>query len=1220
MPLSRHTPEHLFDRTWRPGHPHRPARGRIRSLFVLTLLVALLGLIFGYIRLTDADRVRAMAEEYLSDLLGTSVEVERASLSLFEGLRLDGIRVSAGERFGDVFTAGSLLVSYDPAVLLRGRIEATRIVAIDPVVRVIEDRDTGRWSFQSISDGLPDLPEVPAGPVDEERRLPLPLLLLRNAQLAYGEIASNRYVHRGTISIEAQLDPIPNSRRYSFRIASRSEREIGPVIEGVLGVGGEMIEASLPRFEIGRDLQAMLPAQVRTWWEEHALVGALRIPRFKLERGSDGRANFEVQASVDGAAMAVQPAEWLEPHELRRMTQANAAARSLRAMGLDRFGLLESVETSARAEPILLHDVSGTVTFTNDAVRVDSLLARHEDNWVMLSGRLGGYDARAPIQLRIESPRNKHLVIPQAPTYLGSLPPQVREIYHRLRPSGQCDLRLDLVRHRGDGRLDLSGQLEIVNGQFIFERFPYPVSRARGRLIFGTDPQTGREQLLIESVRGFGIPGSMNEGAIVEVNGKVSPLDHTSGIDIVVSGRNLFADDTLKAAMPPGTRRALRLFDPDGNGEFPKFAGGFVCRVTRTVGEVGQWTTDVEVDVHSGEGRLVAIPYPLKDVQAKLVVHDDWIDLQRITMRKGDATLEVDGAVRIEEDGPTDLDNAAMDLNVRVRNLPVDDVLLKSLPENASKLLSRLGVGGKLDLSGKVGQVAGGQTTYDLTINLRDGQVWPAEGTFAASDATATLRALPGRLSIDDLTARRGTAVLNARGVILHPEGRSPTVELSGSAKGLQLDAGLYEALPDNARAVWDRLRPEGALDATFSYTDADREDYRIELTPVSLQLRPAALPAPLTGITGRAIIAANAVRLDEVRASLDRSLVRVGGTIRRDDQPSELTLSVGELVVDDRLLGALPETISKPLRDAGLRGTFSIDLARFRFTENFADAQFAGIVRAVGASVDPGIAMTDLTGEARLGGRFVEGTMQSLEGQFNFNTLSLAGRSVTDLRGRVLRSAGDRRIAISDLRAALAGGELAGQAEVIPGEAGQGRYALSLVVRDADVRLLTGELDPRADARLTASFAIEGNFNDTASRRGRGDVVVAGKQLYRMPVVLGLLQMTSLSLPIAAPFDRGTASYSLQGSRLNVEAVELQAEGMRMNGSGLIDFNERLVAMTFTTDAAGWRIPVIGDVIEGARNQLLQIHVRGKLEEPKVGAGVVPTFTTTIDEIRKGN
>ncbi|HMO24673.1 MAG TPA: hypothetical protein PKB10_00235 [Tepidisphaeraceae bacterium] len=1177
---------------------------------MLLLLIVLLGLIFGYIRLTDPDRVRAMAEEYLSDLLGTSVEVERASLSLFEGLRLDGIRVSAGERFGDVLTAGSLLVSYDPAVLLRGRIEATRIVAIDPVVRVTEDRDTGRWSFQSISDGLPDLAPAPAAQADEERRLPLPLLLLRNAQLAYGEIAGGEYTHRGTISIEAQLDPVPNARRYSFRIASRSEREIGPVIEGVLGVGGEMIEASLPRFEIGRDLQAMLPAQVRTWWEEHALVGALRIPRFKLQRGEDGRAQFEVQASVDGAAMAVQPAEWLEPHELRRMNQARRAAQSLRGLGLDRFGLLESGESAARAEPILLHDVSGTVTFTNHVVRVDSLLARHEDNWVMLSGRLDGYTARAPMQLRIESPRNKHLVIPPAPGYLGSLPPQVREIYHRIRPGGQCELRLDLARSDENARLDLSGRLEIVNGQFIFERFPYPVSRARGRLVFGTDPQTGREQLLIESVRGFGIPGTLNEGAIVEINGKVSPLDHTSGIDIVVSGRNLFADDTLKAAMPPGTRRALRLFDPDGRGEYPKFAGGFVCRVTRTVGEVGQWTTDVEVDVHSGEGRLIALPYPLKDVQAKLVVHDDWIDLQRITMRRGDATIEVDGAVRIDEDGPTDLDNAAMDLNVRVRNLPVDDVLLRSLPENGSKLLSRLGIGGKLDLSGKVGQLAGGQTTYDLTIHLREGQVWPAEGTFAASDATATLRALPGRLSIDELTARRGAAVLSARGVILHPEGRDPTVELSGSAKGLQLDAGLYEALPDNARAAWDRLRPDGALDVAFTYTDAGRADYRIELIPVALQLRPAALPAPLTGVSGRAIITSAAVRLEDVRADLGGSHVRAGGFIRRDDQPSELTLSVGELNVDERLLTQLPEALGKPLADARLRGTISVDLERFRFTEGFAEAEFAGQLRAAGASIDPGIEMTDVTGEARLSGKFVSGALQSLDGQFTFNALSLAGRPVSDLRGRVVRSPGDRRIAVSDLRATLAGGEVAGQAEVIPADAGQGRYALALVVRDADVRVLTGELDPRAEGRLTASFAIEGSFNDIASRRGRGDVVVAGKQLYRMPVMLGLLQMTSLSLPIASPFDRGTASYSLQGSRLNVEAVELLADGMRMNGSGLIDFHERLVAMTFTTDAAG----------EGARNQLLQIHVRGKLEEPKVGAGVLPTFTTTIDEIRKGN
>jgi len=69
MPRSLNSPDRLFDRTWRAGHPfcQRLSAGRRRSMICLFVLLG--GIIGGYWYVTDSNRVKTMAEDYLSGLL-----------------------------------------------------------------------------------------------------------------------------------------------------------------------------------------------------------------------------------------------------------------------------------------------------------------------------------------------------------------------------------------------------------------------------------------------------------------------------------------------------------------------------------------------------------------------------------------------------------------------------------------------------------------------------------------------------------------------------------------------------------------------------------------------------------------------------------------------------------------------------------------------------------------------------------------------------------------------------------------------------------------------------------------------------------------------------------------------------------------------------------------------------------------------------------------------
>src|SRR4051812_47645060 len=155
------------------------------------LLIFLSGAIATYNWMTDPHRVRLMAESYLSDLIGGHVHVGDASLSIFEGLKLSRVSVRLDDEKTDapdsvLFIADAFDIQYDPASLLRGRLEATRIIATGPHVRLVEDVDAGRWNYQRLAHQAERGPGTQPG--ETEPTVPLPDIVLRNARVEYGEI------------------------------------------------------------------------------------------------------------------------------------------------------------------------------------------------------------------------------------------------------------------------------------------------------------------------------------------------------------------------------------------------------------------------------------------------------------------------------------------------------------------------------------------------------------------------------------------------------------------------------------------------------------------------------------------------------------------------------------------------------------------------------------------------------------------------------------------------------------------------------------------------------------------------------------------------------------------------------------------------------------------------------------------------------------------------
>jgi hypothetical protein len=236
--------------------------------------------------------------------------------------------------------------------------------------------------------------------------------------------------------------------------------------------------------------------------------------------------------------------------------------------------------------------------------------------------------------------------------------------------------------------------------------------------------------------------------------------------------------------------------------------------------------------------------------------------------------------------------------------------------------------------------------------------------------------------------------------------------------------------------------------------------------------------------------------------------------------------------------------------------------------------------------------------------------------------SMVLAGHTVENFHCELFKPAGREELRFEKMQAQMCRGVIGGNVTLNFPDDGPSRYALNLAVRNADVAALTSEPE-KSDVRgeLTASLALEGSWGAASVRRGRGDVLVVGRGMYRVPLVLGLLQVTNLALPVSGPFNEATARYSVEGELISFQNIELRSDAMVMSGDGHLDFGTKKVRLSFVTDnPKGLKVPFLNDLLQGARQELLKIHINGTIQAPKVSAGVMGTFTTTVDEVMKGD
>ena len=1239
----------------------RPRRRRRRQFLTAVVLFFLVGIICGYWVITDSNRVGPIAEHYLSKVVGGRVKVHKANLSLFEGLRLEGVEVYIGgadRPDSHLFSARALIVRTSLGGLVSGRLEAAQIMALDPHFRLCENVDadeSSRWNYMLLSRGHGA--EKPSG---LDRPTGLPEIVLRGGVVEYSRIMNGRYEPVGSMAIDGQVTPDPRpaqANRYRFDLDSRGRGEpAGPHISGTIDMDTPSVSASLQDFEFNHALRAMLPTQVQAWCESHQLSGRVRIPRFQYIPESRGASRaFHVEVQLDGVDMAVLPEELLGSEDFHRISSLRPGIRINEPADLGLVSRSDIIDQTLQLRPVFLTNVSGRLVFTPDQVRISGVCGEIENNTVLLDGAIYGYNEDAPASLRLIA---NDLRIPRHPRYLASLPQVVRKIYRDFSPAGRASLFFELRRDKPGGRLKITGEAVILNGAFCFEGFPYPLRGITGRIIVGPDRATGQDRIDLVDLRCIGMEGSCNAGVGINVNGWVSPIDRGSAVEIHVAGSDVQFDQHVRRALPSDVGSVIEMFDiRSREASSPakviapmELRGSFAARIRRPPGPKKKVTVDVDLNIVHGAGEFVGFPYPLRNVTGRIAVHPRYTEVKNLVARHGDSSICIEGRVNYGPDRPAD-----PALTVTAKNIPLDNDLFLAVRDRPREWLQKGGIGGGfLDINGTIflppNANSSSDTDFQLEIAMRDGKIWPVGNTFAVTDAAAKLRLSSSGLIIDKITGKRGSGEFLGQGIISWPEDQ-PRFNVAATITNVLLDETLYQIIPAAAQRSWKLLRPEGSADLDIAYTGgvvqgadssgklpASAETYEAVIRPRQLAINPVAFPLRMDNITGTVTITPGKTTFQDIVLHHGPAILRLSGSGVSEPKPQWDVALSGQGVVDDAFRRAIGDTLRGFCESIKLGGPLSFDCPKLTIRQidsppssdpakpalppaTEVEIEGASLLLADG-SLDTGLPFTAVNGGLRdLSVVIRDSAIRSLSAKIDVPSMELAQRPAKDFRGTLKKMdwpgvTGHNVYHFEDLQAKVAGGKLAmSQLDIDVPDKGPSMYALRLDLKDIDLRSL--ELEGNIHGRLNASLNLEAKWNDPASRVGRGDVLIQGKELYSVPVVFGWLQIANLAMPGKSPFTEATCTYNIQGQKLVLRPIVLRTSTVIMQGDGLLDFASKKMEMTFLTDNRNFfRIPILGDLIDVAKHELLPVHVTGTIHEPHVRVKSLRTFTTTLDQV----
>lgn len=565
--------------------------------------------------------------------------------------------------------------------------------------------------------------------------------------------------------------------------------------------------------------------------------------------------------------------------------------------------------------------------------------------------------------------------------------------------------------------------------------------------------------------------------------------------------------------------------------------------------------------------------------------------------------------------------------------------------------------------------IPGAADSTDVALTRSSGaiRVIPGDGGRPTEISFSDFRADVASGTVPDgtLHANGQTALLH--GAIAHPANRPSSLNLEWN--NAQIGSPLCRwigatVLGELAGDLHSRHNPQGPFDLTLRVLPGGTEpSIRGELRPRSLRLTMSDGVVDFPRINGVARFDRNSVSFDNAVLDADAWKVAVNGNWNRDEtgrSHGAAHLAIDSLGIPADLVAAAPAGICDALRDLKVNATGAVRIPTLD-VQAWWDAspgedssgrpdrlRATGKLEIEGGSADVGVDVTHADGSIDFEA-FREGRDALLRYDLSgrFSRLRLAGVLVTEGRVRVVSGEKPGETFVPLVSGDCHGGRISGQASVFPTPGSDSerdfdvRLAMSGVtlgplVEDLRQKLATEGADSstasqsdagsstassasRSTARLDVGVSLTGTLGKPETRRGRGTASAGQGTLISLPLVIRLVEASNLMLPLGEPLDLLQASFFVQGRTVSFEELSIFSASVEFLGFGTLTWPGMELDMIFTHKATH-RIPIVGHVLEGLRNELVTTTVGGTLSNPSFGVSSMRGVRSVLGQIFGGS
>jgi hypothetical protein len=643
---------------------------------------------------------------------------------------------------------------------------------------------------------------------------------------------------------------------------------------------------------------------------------------------------------------------------------------------------------------------------------------------------------------------------------------------------------------------------------------------------------------------------------------------------------------------------------------------------------------DLTVHCRGVDFTYYKFPYRFERMVGLAVLKDDHLSIDL-----GDES----GAVRLRGEVDNPGVNFSGWIDVEAAEVPFDERLLKAAGERTARVLRSLSPQGHFRATGRCWreESAGATVHKHIRMELDGCSMTYDKFKYPLENLRGVVEMTDGEWTFTGLQATNGDARVTLDGR-LTPPAQGSELSLRVTGRDVAMEGELHDALSPNLQRAWKGLRPRGLVnvhgDVRYQANERKLNIWcRIEPQPETASIEPLYFPYRLEKIRGGIVYQDGQITLDGVRAEHGRVAFYSGGdcTLLPEGgwQLRLRGLTVDRLRADRELVHALPGRLQKVVAGLNLTGPVNLvgDVSFIREGDPEAPphSEWDVTLDVSQASLDAGIRLDGIQGSMRLVGGF-DGVDFESRGDLAIDSVVYKDLQFTSVSGpvwidgqRVLLGAWAQRpsgaVEARSISADLYGGRVLGDCWVAM--EGSRRYAVQFSYRDGDLASAVrpyGAGAQRLAGKVHAQVELRGAGRESYNLNGHGSIQLRDAAISELPTLVSLLKLLRVRAPDRTAFNKSDIDFRIEGGHIYFDRINLNGDAISLLGTGEMNM-DREIRLTFHSVVGNdeFRIPGIRELLGGASQQTLLVHVGGTLQNPETRYESFPALNHALQQLQ---